>query len=722
MRLITIQFPPVTPTPPPDEAARRTGLTVEFSTIPAAERALSPDNFTGDLAPGGERTHAETGDIPPLRDDPPGASFQPSAGLVPASASTSQEIVALHGSPLCPAADGASPHLTDRQRREARRILDHLRAFARVRSAVGSMLAATRELGLPNKTVWQWHQNLEARGVPAPGADETLSPARVEALLQALAPRPGSGRKCKFELSENESLVLRACVLARSTQDATHFALAVEDFTRHPACLATTRELIRAELDRAARLQRLPNWPISIRRAGMPTVQEAAWFRGRKHAQQFEQADRRGDYWIDEQQQRHPLLAHTIWEMDDASDNEPRRSIDPDTGETILTRQALWTQDVYSAAILGLTQVARARDSYRIEDVADHVLRCVEAWGWPKFMRLEMGDIWAGRFFHGFVPCAPGTTHVLPGWPEDMNWGGLDLCHIVNVHKSKGKGGIEGAFNLIQAMNAHASLSIGRARGEFEEATKALIRGHRTEEIDHRFWSMDQSADALTAVAERFNLRPKTRRIFGRGAVAPADILRAARGLPLLPSDLWRFMPIKRTATVRNGHVEVSVDHYPRPFRFKINGVDDHLHLDHGYTVLIAFHPGRAHEGCHVFNAESGPRNRDGLRRAERLILAPLAADVAQIDLSNAGDFSTRAKANAAVRRAFRAIGQAVKHDYAQDSEGREIRITEDAAGRTVTPHHRTRVVAADAPPDDRAAHAERLRRLAEDSLAQTVD
>jgi hypothetical protein len=679
-----------------------------------------------EFVPDGERHLAGSGDIPPPRDDPSGASIPDSAGLVPASATPRTEAGALHGGPLCPAAEAGDSqvqrHLSERQVRSGRRILEHLIVFADVRSSCTSLRAACARMQLPLTTVWNWLASLEARGVPAPAPGEVLTPARVETLLHALAPRAGAGAPMKFRLTENEALVLRACVLARGTQDAPNFALAVEDFANHPACSAPIRELILAELERAARAQRLPHWPLSIRRAGMPTIQEAAWFRGPKHAQQFEQVDRRGDYWIDENEQRHPLLAHTIWEMDDASDNEPRRSTDPDTGQTILTRQALWTQDVYSAALLGVTQVARARDSYRIEDVADHVIQCVECWGWPKFMRLEMGDIWAGRFFHGFVPCEPGTTHVLPGWPDDVSWGGLENCKIVNVHKSKNKGGIEGAFNLIQAMNAHASLSIGRARGEFEEATKALIRGHRTHEIDHRFWSMDQSADALTAVAERFNLRPKTRRILGRTRVAPADILRAQRGLPLLPSERWSFLPVKRTATVRGGHVEVSVDHYPRPFRFKINGVDDHLHLDHGYTVLIAFHPGRPHEGCHVFNAEFGPRNRDGLKRAERLILAPHAEDVAQIDLSQAGDFSTRAKANAAVRRAYRAIGQAVKHDYAQDSQGREISVTEDAAGRTVTPHQRTRTVAADAPPDARRDHAERLRRMAEDSLAQTVD
>jgi hypothetical protein len=538
-----------------------------------------------------------------------------------------------------------------------------------------------------HSTLWKWERRILDAGLAVPGEREDIAPEALGALFRALACVPRAGRPCKYPLSENQALVLRAHVLARSTQDATHFALAVEDFAHDPVCTAELREIIRAELDRAARAGSMPNWPASIRRAGMPTLQESAWFRGPKHSLEVEFTDRRGCFWVDESGRKNRLEPHTIWEADDASDNEPRRSTDPDTGQPILTRQALWTQDVYSAALLGLTQVARERDAYRIEDVADHMLNCVLAEGLPKFMRLEMGDIWNGRFFHGFVPTEPGTTHVVPGWPEDQRWGGLEpLCKIVNVHKSKGKGGIESSFNLLQAIAAHSSLSIGRSRGEFEEATRALIRSHRAQDIDERFWTMDRSPEVMRAAAGRFNLRPKWRAMFGARR-APADLLRGAKGLPLLPSEIWRFSPVKRSATVRGGHAEVSVEHYPRPFRFRVNGVHDGLHLDHGYRVLLAFHPGRPHEGCWIFNCECGVRNRDGFKRAEKILHAPHADDVPQIDLSHAGGFGPRRKANAAVRRSFRAIQSAVRQDYAQDSNGRELTVTDNGPSRTVASH-----------------------------------
>ena len=179
-----------------------------------------------------------------------------------------------------------------------------------------------------------------------------------------------------------------------------------------------------------------------------------------------------------------------------------------------------------------------------------------------------------------------------------------------------------------------------------------------------------------------FNARPKVRRAFGRDAIAPDDLLCGAKGPALVASERWRFCPIKRAAIVRGGHVEISIDHYPQSFRFRVNGVAElspeptgksALHLDHGYRVLVAFHPGRPDEGCHVFNAELGPYNRLGAGPAEYLTRAEYAPDRPQINLGK-GDFMGRKKAAAAVRRSFRAIGAAVRADHVQDSRGRIVR------------------------------------------------
>jgi len=553
--------------------------------------------------------------------------------------------------------------------------------------------------------------------------------------IDILTPGVSTGRKPAHHLTEQEALALRGLILARSTANdhttANHFSLAVEQFPAHAACTPGTRAFIFSRLDDAARKRRLPVWPKAWRKQAYPTRQEGAKFRGVKSMQPLEQCDRRAMIWTDEAGQDHPLLAHTIWEMDDASDNEPRQSIDPDTGEAVLTRQTLWTQDVYSAALLGFSQVARSRDAYRIEDVADHVRNCIDAWGLPTFLRLEQGKIWNGSFFHG-------VKVGLAGWASDERWGGLDpLVRVTNVHKSKGKGTMEGSFNLLQAMTAHMGLSIGRVRGEFEGATKALTRAHGTGEIHERFWSMAKAAEAVGAVCDWYNARPKSRKAFGRDQVVPIDLLRDQRGAQPPASEMWRLNPIKRVATIRGGHVEVMVDHYPTPFRFRINGVDTDLHLDHGYSVLIAFHPGRPEDGCAVFNAELGSRNRDNMRKGEFLIQAPLAEWVAQIDLSGRGDFSPRRKANAAVNRAFRAIGQATRVAHSQDSHGTVMSASvgsSPATGQAPAPgsitagaHPAPRRAKANDPfrcttEDDWARQQERLNRIASATDAVTSD
>lgn len=531
-----------------------------------------------------------------------------------------------------------------------------LERWSALRAAGVSATAAAASLRLPVATLYRW-ERWESNG--------------GEARLAGHGSK--AGRPSRHALSSDEALALRGLILARSSQGALHFALAVEQFAQDPSCRPETRAYILAELDRSAERRRRPQWPPSWRRAAYPTKAETALFRGRKHAQEFEIIDRRGNFYLDAQGDRRSMVPHAIWEMDDASDNAPCVAVDPDTGEQVLTRQVLWTQDVYSAAILGFTQVARSRDAYRIEDVADHVLESVRSWGLPQILRLEMGAIWAGSFVHGIKVNAPG-------WGEER-WGGLSpLMHVVNVHKSRGKGGVEKSFDLLQAMDAHRALTIGRVRGEFEAATAALVRSHRTGSVDDGFWSMIESGEHKAAICDWFNRRAKERRAFGRDTVVPADLLGAARGLEVPGDQWWRFCPVKRQATVRGGHVECLVDHYPRSFRWRVNGVDRSLILDHGYRVLAAFHPGKPELGCHVFNAEIGARNRDGFRPGELILVAPSAEDVPQVDLSGTRDFSHRKNANAAVTRNYRAIGHARRAVHRQNSDGDIVRISTGAA------------------------------------------
>jgi hypothetical protein len=614
----------------------------------ASDRALLPESVGvegGGGAAGSRPVDAALVPGHPMRGADPRNSCLTQPALV-------AEPVIDHRISLAPTA----PHITDAERTEQRRRLTLVERYHSLAQAHSKNTAAKlmRECGYT-----------ESAATLARYRDAWL--AKGEAgLLPAWRER---GRVAQCALTDHEALLLRGLILARSTSRAIHFSYAVEEFRHHPGCTVATRVYIENTLDDAAQRRRAPSWPKGWRKAAMPTAQEVAKFHGPKHYQSVECVDHRGMFITDESGARIDLRPHSIWEMDDASDNAPRASVDPETGEEILSRQALWTQDLYSAAILSLCQVARSRDAYRIEDVADHVAACIRAHGLPERMRLEMGAIWAGAFFHGIEP-------ELPGWPKDEKWGGLGpICTIHNTHKSKGKGGMENAFNVIQMMAAHAALDIGRERGDYEKATKQLVAAHRTGRPDERFWSMARSTSYMAQIAEVFNSRPKQRIAFGRDLVTPNDLLRGAKGREMPVDQWWRLCPVKKQATVRNDHVEISVDHYRFPFRFRVNGVTPGVHLDHGYRVLIAFHPGKPELGCHIFNGEIGSRNREHYARAQQICHAPVSELKPQIDLSGRADFSARKNSNAAVARSLRAVGAAHREHHRQGVDGQLPRV-----------------------------------------------
>ena len=174
---------------------------------------------------------------------------------------------------------------------------------------------------------------------------------------------------------------------------------------------------------------------------------------------------------------------------------------------------------------------------------------------------------------------------------------------------------------------------------------------------------------------QAFNARGKERRAFGRDLVVPDDLYSAAQPRTMPENERWRLCPVKREATVRNGCIECVVPHYPLPFRFAVNGASADLYVASGHRVLIAFHPGRPEDGCHVFNAEEGARNREGRKFGEWIVRALMAQDAPQLNLSKEEIAMQRRKnANAAVRTEFRAISKAgtpiVKRSESRDGLG----------------------------------------------------
>ena len=483
------------------------------------------------------------------------------------------------------------------------------------------------------------------------------------------------GRDPKFVLTQRETAALRKLSLEKESM-----RLAIELFASSPECRPETREQIFAILDHAAAVRRVPAWPRSIMRAAHVTKAERAAFRGPKASTGEEMVTRRDMTIIDESGRRLPMLPNMIWESDDMSANEPFSYMDADLGRVTTGRQVLCTVDVFSAAWLAASPLGRQKDAYRVEDIMDHMADTVAQHGLPQIWRLERGA-WENNAIDGIPLKQPAPTGV-------ERWGGLgEIIKIVRSWKSKQKGTVEVGFDFLQSLMAHQSESIGRYRGEFENATR-LNRLANAGDISSAgaFWGIAECADGFASAMAVANARAKERRSFGRDVVTPDDLRATAIATPCPDEELWRFLPVKREAVVRGGHVEFSVPHYPLPFSFRVNGEVNGLHLDNGYRVLVAFHPGRPDEGCHIFNGEIGTRNRENFRFGESLLLAPMAADAPQVNLSREGkELTARKKAGAAVRSSFRSIvgtgRRATRSETARDGYGDRSEIISRGAG-----------------------------------------
>lgn len=492
--------------------------------------------------------------------------------------------------------------------------------------------------------------------------------------------RARAGRKPKFgELTDDEVAGLRFWSLVKGS-----IPLAVEFWLNDPERPARPglKEAIWAHWQAFVTARKPVTWPLSIQRACRVTEQERAEFHGKKHASDQRGTERRGGFLITAEGEQMPLSPGAIWESDDMSLNDPFRFTDPATGREQLGRQALFTIDTFSLFWLGCSHIGRARDAYRAEDIADHFADIVDQHGLPLCWRIERGR-WDNNFIFG---CLIGYDAE----GSERRWGGLDeIIHIRQKHTSQGKANVEGGFDLLQALMDHgadgSTLSIGRERGQFEQATKLMLRANRDRPDTAalaKFHNIADSAEAVARAMNVFNHRPKQRHIFGNETRIPADLWAQHQRRPLDSAHRWRFLPQKRTARIYKGIIETRVTHYAQSFRFQVHGSPrcPGFIADEGHEVLIAFHPARPWEGCHVFNADTSARNRDGLRFGERIGLADFMEDAPQEDLRPGARSHSRGQKIAAsrVRSTFRGIVAGSdfvgrRRDHAQDDLGNQL-------------------------------------------------
>jgi hypothetical protein len=532
--------------------------------------------------------------------------------------------------------------------------------------------------------------------------------------LQDPKPTLKKGRPVKFELTEGEIRRLRCWRLVKGSVplavesfiaeglagDATGYFAALADALKSTKdkgerCRPELARDLRAHWEEAVNARRSVVWPLSIQRACRVTAQGQAQFRGPKAASAARGMERRGNMIRTDEGEVIPWYAGAIWESDDMSLNDPFRFHDAATGSEMLGRQALFTIDSYSLNWLGCTHVGRDRDSYRAEDIAGHFKSIVDAHGLPLIWRVERGR-WDNNFIWG-IPV--GTTPE----GETIRWGGLDaIIHVRDKFTSQGKANVEGSFDLLQALMDHGfngqTMSIGRQRGEFEEATRQMLRAGRDKpDLDSlaRFWNIEQSAEAVAKAMNLFNSRPKRRHSFGNELRVPTDLWAECVKRPLPADHAWRFCAVKTKATIRRGIIEVRAPHYPTSFRFRVHGSArmPNVHTDQGHEVLVAFTPSEAWAGCHVFNADRSARNREAYAFGEKMGVAEHMPDALQEDLYAKGYSPGANRAAAQVRKETRLtmagtafVGR--RESHAQDSFGAQLT---RAQGGEVAPTAATR-------------------------------
>jgi hypothetical protein len=490
---------------------------------------------------------------------------------------------------------------------------------------------AASRLGVPNATLARWLARVAECGGDV---DEALTPK-------------ANGRPAKFEPNPFETALARWYRLNKES-----LTVAAYFFARDERVRPELRDVIETIEEKALATGRKEDWPESVRRAFRVTPKEIADFQGKKSGVQEEMITRRGMFEILPDGTVRDILPGECLEMDDYSTNQPFLYRDPQTGEIPLGRQVLACRDLCSPKWLAFDHVGRPKDAYRGEDICRTVERIVRAWGKPKRFRFEKGS-WESSFVHGIE--VPG----MKGRWGDWN----DIMTIEHVFKSKGKGGIEGGFNVLQRWLGHTGTDIGRRRGQFEEATRRLRQLQNTN-IDPQslgFLTQEESSILHEAAAALINSRPMAREHLGGERVSPDDLV-ARLGwhtTPLKEEEEWYFLPYKALRTVRGGHVKTNhkASGWPTMY-FAVNGVSEGIYFESGHQVLIAYDPARPELGARVCNADVSARNRHGWKMGQHILTA---FDHGLAPQFNAAEILTphmitRKKASAAAATTFRTI------------------------------------------------------------------
>jgi hypothetical protein len=479
-------------------------------------------------------------------------------------------------------------------------------------------------------------------------------------------------REDEHALTSDEQARLKLGMLTKRSR-----RLAAQLLMSWHKCEQVTFEILSRVVDAAADKAAEPVWPEWFRRACIVTDEERLSFSGPKALMRIEPARPRGRFYIehtlDGREIQHPLFPGALWKSDDQSENTPSVTVDAVTGEAQVNRQTLYTVDSDAAYLLGFSSISRIKDTYTLEDQADHVNELVDAHGMPLAWMIEGGP-WNNDFWWGVK--MPKDWWQTPECPK-YRFGGIHVeaggpIRVIRAFKSRHKAEIEGAFNHLQNLNADTSLDIGRYRGEFEAAAKKLsqVQTLRTPERIARaaaaFPTQKERADLTAEVTRKFNSEAKCRKIHGRQRIVPAELWAQAQTRPVTDDIRWRFLPVKKALTVKNAHIFCRLEqHKGREFMFTAEGFqptwDWHAYLPSGWRVFAVFHPHRLDLGCRIFNAVHPKHAKNPARFPMGmplgvLPLAELAPQWREGEGVKGGDFAGRREWHKQVQRETRII------------------------------------------------------------------
>lgn len=452
--------------------------------------------------------------------------------------------------------------------------------------------------------------------------------------------------------------------------------------------------------------------PPALRRMLRTTNQVSQLYRGPRGYSLDAYVDQRSMAEIMPDGSEREIQPGDYWELDDMSVNFPFWYEDG-TGLTkssqrhgaSVGRQCLIAADVASGKWLGYVYVGRPRDAYRAEDILRFLRMLFEEHGLPRRgLRLERG-IWKSKVIQGNEIIVEGEDAPAPladepgagaesGDTRTRVFGGLTELGIgiEYVYKPGQKGFIESNFNWFQRIMSvmdqrGGPRNIGRKRGEFEAATKALTRA--TAGVRHPGKLGFIHIDALDVKTEEIMRFANDTRKEGRLQQGiPDEKWKAAiEAAPLarLPDEKrWIFLPDTAELLIRQGCVRPS----RKGSRLQFCEPELFADLGNGYRVFIRFDATEPSAGAAIFNAHATTEsvNRHGYSVGQWLGNAAHIGDAPQFcGWSGWDDDEARAvkrKYHDFSRTAGRAlgIGRAASRREQRDGQGNVSRVEKNVS------------------------------------------